>query len=153
MCFRIASEKTFRIASDFGVVRFESHRTSRLHRAIWATKAGTFRKKFGKVPERPRKRSESISWNSPRKYGWAGIPQALSFKAFEGSRAFPESPPPIRLGGGFFFQKWFRRGPLRAGHGIPRSTGGISEKGLPKGPFRTKSAIALKIGRALKALS
>ena len=29
----------------------------------------------------------------------AGIPQALSFKAFEASRAFPElSPPPVRLG-------------------------------------------------------
>ena len=31
MCFRIASEKK--------VARFESHRTSRLHRAIWATKS------------------------------------------------------------------------------------------------------------------
>ena len=29
----------------------------------------------------------------------AGIPQTLQFKAFEGSRAFPEfSPPPVRLG-------------------------------------------------------
>ena len=44
MGFRIASEKKkkkkkklFRIASDLGV-RFESHRTSRLHRAIRATK-------------------------------------------------------------------------------------------------------------------
>ena len=27
-----------------------------------------------------------------------------------------------------FFEKWFRRGRLRAGHGIPNSTGGISDK-------------------------
>ena len=32
--------------------------------------AGTFRKKFRKIPERPRKRSQSVSWNSPREYGW-----------------------------------------------------------------------------------
>ena len=32
--------------------------------------AGTFRKKSGKIPERPRKRSQSVSWNSPREYGW-----------------------------------------------------------------------------------
>ena len=36
------------------------------------------------------------------------------------------SSPPIRLGTPLF-QKWFRRGPLRAGHGILSSTGGISE--------------------------
>ena len=24
----------------------------------------------GKIPERPRKRSQSVSWNSPREYGW-----------------------------------------------------------------------------------
>ena len=29
--------------------------------------------------------------------------------------------------GRLFFQKWFRRGPLRAGHGIPSSTEGISD--------------------------
>ena len=58
----------------------------------------------------------------------AGIPQALEFKAFEGSRAFPEFSPPQYGWGRFFFQKWFRRGSLRAGHGIPSSTGGTSEK-------------------------
>ena len=56
----------------------------------------------------------------------AGIPQALQFKAFEGPRAFPEFSPPQYGWRRFFFQKWFRRGPLRAGHGIPSSTGGIS---------------------------
>ena len=24
----------------------------------------------GRIPERPRKRSQSVSWNSPREYGW-----------------------------------------------------------------------------------
>ena len=70
--------------------------------------AGTFRKKFWKNSERPPKRSQSFSWNSS---------------------------PPVRLGtplfsevgwGRLFFQKWFCRGPLRTGHGIPRSTGGRS---------------------------
>ena len=42
------------------------------------------------------------------------------------SRAFPEiSPPPSTAGG--FFQKWFRRGPLSAGRGMPSNTEGTSE--------------------------
>ena len=41
----------------------------------------------------------------------AGIPQALQFKAFEASRAFPELSPPQY--GCLFFQNWFRRGSLR----------------------------------------
>ena len=57
----------------------------------------------------------------------AGIPQALQFKALEGSRALPEFSPPQYGWGRLFFQKWFRRGSLRAGHGIPSSTGGISD--------------------------
>ena len=49
----------------------------------------------------------------------AGNPQALLFKEFEASRAFPEVPP-LQYGWGCLFsQKWFRRGPLRAGHGVP----------------------------------
>ena len=32
--------------------------------------AGNSRKKFRKLLERPRKRSQSVSWNSPREYGW-----------------------------------------------------------------------------------
>ena len=57
----------------------------------------------------------------------AGMPQTLSFKAFEASRAFPEFSPSQHGWGRLFFQNWFRRGPLRAGHGIPSSTGGISD--------------------------
>ena len=57
----------------------------------------------------------------------AGMPQTLYFKAFEASRAFPELSPPQYGWGRLFFQKWFWRGPLRAAHGIPSSTEGISE--------------------------
>ena len=57
----------------------------------------------------------------------AGMPQTLSFKPFEASRAFPELSPPQYGWGRLFFQNWFRRGPLRAGHGIPSSTEGISD--------------------------
>ena len=51
--------------------------------------------------------------------------------AFEASRAFQELSPgsPPQYGWGrLFFQKWFRRGALRAGHGIPSSTEGISDE-------------------------
>ena len=35
--------------------------------------------------------------------------------------------PPQYGWGRLFFRKWFRRGPLRAAHGIPSSTEGISD--------------------------
>ena len=47
----------------------------------------------GNFSERPRKRSQSVSWNSRREYGW-DPPQTQKFKAFEASRAFPEFSPP-----------------------------------------------------------
>ena len=53
-------------------------------------------------------------------------------KKFQASRAFPEFSPPQYGWGRLFFQKWFRRGLLRAGHGIPSSTGGISEVRVQK---------------------
>ena len=58
----------------------------------------------------------------------AGIPQALQFKPLEGSRAFEtisriRSLPPQYGWGRLFFQKWFWRGPLGAGHGIPAVLG------------------------------
>ena len=39
----------------------------------WATppvRLGLSRRNSGKIPERPRKHSQSVSWNSPREYGW-----------------------------------------------------------------------------------
>ena len=40
---------------------------------LWATppvRLGLSGRNSGKIPERPRKRSQSVSWNSPREYGW-----------------------------------------------------------------------------------
>ena len=31
---------------------------------------GLSRRNSGQIPERPRKRSQSVSWNSPREYAW-----------------------------------------------------------------------------------
>ena len=39
----------------------------------WATppvRPGLSGRNSGKIPERPRKRSQSVSWNFPREYGW-----------------------------------------------------------------------------------
>ena len=78
----------------------------------------------------------------------AGIPQTLQLKAFEASRAFPEFSPPQYGWGRFFFQKWFRRGPLRAGHGIPSSTGGISDyRSLPALRARNPERVSVSQGR------
>ena len=83
------------------------------HQKLWSQRnflghtpstAGTFRKKFQK--------------NSGK------TPETLSELFLE---AFPELSPPQYGWGGLFFQNWFRRGPLRAGHGIPSSTEGISD--------------------------
>ena len=83
----------------------------------------------GEIPEKFRK----DSGNALRAFpgipveSTAGIPQALHLKALEASKAFPELSPPQYDWGRFFFQKWCRRGPLRAGHGIPSSIEGTSE--------------------------
>ena len=71
--------------------------------------AGTFRKKFRKDPKNALREFPGIPLEST-----AGIPQALYFKAFEASRAFPGFSPPQHGWGHLFFKKWFRRGPLRA---------------------------------------
>ena len=69
-----------------------------------------------------RKRSQSISWNSP-----LGCPKL--------------SPPPVRLGR-LSFQNWFQRGPLRAGHGIPSSTEGIPEALMTQGSNNNNTYLA-----------
>ena len=42
-------------------------------RCFWATppvRLGLSGRNSGRIPERPRKRSQSVSWNSRREYGW-----------------------------------------------------------------------------------
>ena len=64
----------------------------------------------GKTPET----ISEIFWNSTRKYGWE--PPNPLIQGIETSRD------PQHGWGCFFFRKCFRRGPLRAGPGLPSST-------------------------------
>ena len=101
----------------------------RLHDPLgWAippVRLGLSGRNSGKTPERPRKRSQSVSWNSRREYGW-DAPNPI-IQGIWGFQSISRIISPQYAWGRFFFQKWFRRGPLRAGHGIPSGTGGISD--------------------------
>ena len=57
-----------------------------------------------------------------------GSPKPCKTRHLKAPEHFQNSLPPQYGWGRLFFQKWFRRGPLRAGHGIPSSTGGIPAK-------------------------
>ena len=88
--------------------------------------AGTFRKKFrknsGKTPETLSERFLEFPLRVR-----LGCPKPYNSRHLRLPERFQNSLPPQYGWGRFFFQKWFRRGPLRAGHGIPSSTGGISD--------------------------
>ena len=71
---------------------------------FWATppvRLGLSGRNSGKIPERPRKRSQSVSWNFPREYGWdAPNPIIQGIWGFQSiSRILS---PPVRLGTLFF---------------------------------------------------
>ena len=87
--------------------------------------AGTFRKRFrknsGKTPETLSERFLEF----PSRV-WLGCPKPYNLRHLRLPEHFQNSLPPVQLGTPLF-QKWFRRGPLRAGHGIPSSTEGISD--------------------------
>ena len=89
--------------------------------------AGTFRKKFrknsGKTPEMLSERF--LEFPSRVRLGSLKLYTSRHVRLPE---HFQNSLPPQYGWGRLFFQKWFRRGPLRAGHGIPSSTGGGGEK-------------------------
>ena len=91
--------------------------------------AGIFRKKFrknsGKTPETLSKRF--LEFPSRVRLG---CPKPCNSRHLRLSEHFQNSLPPSTAGGRLFFQNWFRRGPLRAGHGIPSSTEGISDFAL-----------------------
>ena len=86
--------------------------------------AGTFRKKFrknsGKTPETLSERF--LEFPSRVRLG---CPKPHNSRHLRLPECVQNSPPQYGWGC-FFFQKWFRRGPLRAGHGVPSSTGGIN---------------------------
>ena len=74
------------------------------------------------IPEKLRKRSQSVSWNPPPRVRLRS-PKPYNSRVPE---HFQNSLLPVRLGAPLF-HKWFRRGPFRAGPGIPSTTGSISE--------------------------
>ena len=84
--------------------------------------AGTFRKKFrknsGKTPETLSERF--LEFPSRVRLG---CPKPYNSRHLRLPERFQHSLPPQYSWGRLFFQNWFRRGPLRAGHGIPSSTG------------------------------
>ena len=92
--------------------------------------AATFRKKFrknsGKTPETLWERflefPSRVRLGSPK-------PNSRHLRLPE---RFPEFSPPQYGWERLFFQNWFRRGPPRAGHGIPSSTEGISDLHFPE---------------------
>ena len=63
----------------------------------WGSATPKMRHTPGKIPERPRKRSQSVSWNSSREYGWdPPRPIIQGIWGFQSiSRIFS---PPVRLG-------------------------------------------------------
>ena len=71
------------------------------------------RRNSRKIPERPRKHSRSVSWNSPREYGW-DPPNPIIHGIWGFQRISRTLSPPVRLGTPLLSEKWFRRGPLRA---------------------------------------
>ena len=91
-----------------------------------ASTAGTFRKKFwknsGKTPETLSERF--LEFPSRVRLG---CPKPYSSRHLRLPERFHNCLPPSTAGDASFFRNWFRRGPLRAGHGIPSSTGGISD--------------------------
>ena len=90
--------------------------------------AGTFRKKFRKNSG---KTSETLSESFlefPSRVR-LGCPKPYHSRHLRLPEHFQNSLPPQYGWGRLFFQKRFRRGPLRAGHGIPGSTEGISDWG------------------------
>ena len=98
---------------------------------LWAmppVRLGLSGRNSGKTPETLSERFRGLS---PQEYGW-DPPKPFNSRHLRLPEQF--SPPPCGRGR-LFFQKWFPRGPLRAGHGIPSSTaGGVSDPKVPCRP-------------------
>ena len=77
------------------------------------------------TPERPGTLSEPFLEFPSRVR--LGSPKPCSSRHLRLPEHFQNSLPLSTAGGDSFFQRWFRRGPLRAGRGIPSSTEGISD--------------------------
>ena len=108
------------------------HTTRRSYMGHTPSTAGTFQKKFrkdsGKNPETLSERF--LEFPSRVRLG---CPKPYNSRHLRLPEHFQNYLPPSTAGDpdASFFRKWFRRGPPRAGHGIPSSTGGISDY-IPK---------------------
>ena len=94
--------------------------------------AEKFRKDPGNASERFLEFSSRVRLGSPKPYNSEHLRLPEHFQ---------NSLPPQHGWGRLFFQNWFRRGPFRAGHGIPSSTEGISESKRGHGKTRNSCAI------------
>ena len=89
----------------FARVRQTSHEGA--HMLLWAippVRLALSRRNSGKIPERPRKRSQSVSWNSPRENSW-DAPKLYNSRHLRLPRAFPEFSPPQYGWGRLFFSE------------------------------------------------
>ena len=124
---KFVSEKVSRYTGVSQLQLRVSRYTVQLRWAMPPVRLGLSGRNSGNIPGRPRKRSQSVSWNFPREYGW-DAPKTYNSRHLRLPERFQNFLPPQYGWGRLFFENWFRRGPLRAGHGIPSSTGGISDK-------------------------
>ena len=90
----------------------------------------TFRKKFRKNSGRTPEALSERFLEFPSRVR-LGCPKPYNSRHLRLPEHFQNSLPPQYGRGRLFFQKWFRRGPLGAGHGIPGSTEGVSEDRHP----------------------
>ena len=88
--------------------------------------AGTFQKKFRKNSGKTLETLSERFLEFPSRVR-LGCPKPYNSRHLRLPEHFQNSLPPSTARDASFFQKWFRRGPLRTGHGIPSSTGGISD--------------------------
>ena len=66
--------------------------------AIPPVRLGLSGRNSGKIPERPRKGSQSVSWNFPREYGWDAPNPIISRHLRLPERDSRILSPPVRLG-------------------------------------------------------
>ena len=93
--------------------------------------AGTFRKKLRKNSGKTPETLSELFLKFPLRVR-LGSPKSYNSRHLKAPEHFQNSLPPSTAGDASFFQKWLRRGPLRAGHGTPSSTGCISEMRVPQ---------------------
>ena len=120
-CKRRGPEKSTLLAIFWGTVTFSGAPAL----GHTPSTAGTFRKKFQKNSGKTTETLSELFLEFPSRVRLES-PKPYNSRHLRLPEHFQNCLSPVRLGR-LFFQKWFRRGPHRAGHGIPSSTEGISD--------------------------